>query len=132
MRKSSTDEKLGKTDASCTSTPSEKEGLIVTRVDRETTENFWITMHVRLHSPLASDDGQTVVGYYRVIGMASSIGSLRDGIEAEAADGTIDWKETTWQRREPDEVAEGIAPFVRLGESIWYRSGKMFYPESQS
>ena len=82
---------------------------------------------VLLHTPLVDDEKNTIRGYYVVLGVSTHAPDPRAMLRAAITDGSIDWNDTTWQRREPAEAGEDIQPFVTPGQDVWYRSGRMFF-----
>jgi len=92
-------------------------------------KSYWVTVHVRLREPLASDDGSVVTGYFRVFGMWSDEEDLRNTIASEIHDGAIDWSDTTYELKNLSQMSEDIRQLSVADQPIWYSSGRMFYSD---
>ena len=82
---------------------------------------------VLLSEPLNTEDGDQIRGYYVILGVSTNSSDPRPILRSQILDGVIDWSDTTWHRREPDDVDDEIKRFSDPRREIWYRSGRMFF-----
>ncbi|HEX4954530.1 MAG TPA: hypothetical protein VF017_14150 [Thermoanaerobaculia bacterium] len=96
---------------------------------------YWITLCIDLHEPISFEDGEeeaVAVGYYRHFGVAASReGRCWELVEADVSDGEVFWPDC--RIREVDVASLGVQVLRRAGdwsaEGIWYRSGRIFFPD---
>lgn len=90
-------------------------------------ESYWVVVSVSLHAALEVTGGGLAIGYYRQFGIRSSAANLREAILAETRDGVIDWDEVDMFPMTPSQAPEPIRPYIVMDQSVWYRSGRMFF-----
>ena len=98
-------------------------------------DDYWVLVHVRLFSPLASADASTLRqlhGYYRNLGIRSAPNRIQLHAAEAIDDGTIDWSDSEWNLVDPSSldatVRSRITPVTP--EGVWYTGGRLFYSDS--
>jgi hypothetical protein len=97
--------------------------------------DHWATIHVRLHSPIHDVDDPTGIptqGYYRVFGLRAAPNRVRELLTSAVPDGAIDWSDSECRVVDPETLDQTIQRQIRpvVVEGIWYRSGHVFYADS--
>jgi hypothetical protein len=97
--------------------------------------DYWATIHVRLHSPIHDIDdptGTPIQGYYQALGLRAAPNRVRELVTAAVSDGAIDWRDSDCRVVDPETLDQTIRRQVRpvVVEGIWYRSGHIFYADS--
>lgn len=92
-------------------------------------------MHVRLHSPIhdvENPTGTPVQGYYQVFGLRAEPNRVRALLTIAVPDGAIDWRDSECRIVDPETLDQAIQRQVQpvVAEGIWYRSGRMFYSDT--
>jgi hypothetical protein len=90
----------------------------------------WVLAHVVLAEPLPINGGpDVVVGYYQTFGVACAPNSVRELVERQVQDGTIDWADSEVSPVDParldPEVLSLALPLA--GPGVWYSSGRSFH-----
>jgi hypothetical protein len=91
-------------------------------------KGYLATVCVHLSQPLTTEDGDTVRGYYVVLGVSTRSSDPRSILSSEVTDGIIDWSDTSWHLREPADAEDDIKRSSDPKHQVWYRSGRMFFP----
>ena len=97
--------------------------------------DYWATMHVRLHSPIHDVEdpaGTPTQGYYQVFGLRAAPNRVRELLTSAVHDGAIDWRDSECRVVDPQMLDQAIRRQVQpvIAEGFWYRSGHMFYADS--
>ena len=92
--------------------------------------SYWVSACVLFDRPILADSGERVRGYYVQLGIRCSPSELRSRLEGIISDGNIDWHDTTWERRDPSDVDDGLirSRMNAHAEFVWYRSGRILFP----
>lgn len=98
--------------------------------------DYWATVHVRLANPIPDIDdptGAPVQGYYQVLGLRAEPNCVRELLTKAIPDGAIDWRDSEYRVVDPETLDQTVQRQIRpvLTEGIWYRSGHMFYADSE-
>lgn len=92
-------------------------------------QKFFVLVRVQLKEPFLTDE-QTMIGYYQNIGVAAyDEVQAKDLVLKMVDDGTVDWLRSEWidfQTVLP--VIKARAATVTT-PAIWYRSGRVLFPD---
>lgn len=93
--------------------------------------DHWVILQVMLRTPIEVPGEAHAVGYYRNLGVRCAPERLKRVLETEVKDDTIVWDKTKWSEVAIDELDEIVRErtIPVSGEGIWYRSGRLFFPD---
>jgi len=95
--------------------------------------DYWVTIHVRLHEPLAVEDGEPAGGYFRILGVRCTPLRLRSLLEERAPDGAIVRDDDThWHEVSLNDLDRRLRASLSPADSecVWHESGRIYFPAS--
>lgn len=97
--------------------------------------DHWVTVDVRLHTPLSIEGGgKPAVGYLRILGLRCTPLRLRSFVEEFVSDGTVVWQKTEWHEIDLNRLSRSLRREidVRQDECAWHLSGRIFFPDGDA
>jgi hypothetical protein len=98
--------------------------------------DVWAQVCVRLLEPVPGSDpaGSPMVGYFRNIAVRLPGPQPKSFLEHLIPDGVVDWDETEVSEVDPSSLDADVRNCVTAPDKdgVWYRSGRMYFPEDDS
>lgn len=95
--------------------------------------DHWVMVSVKLHEPIPTDTGTgPIVGYFRNLGIRCALQRIRDLVELEVADGSVEWEATEYCELDVAELDKDTLKRADITpeEGVWYRSGRVLYSDA--
>ncbi|HEX2878536.1 MAG TPA: hypothetical protein VHO25_03255 [Polyangiaceae bacterium] len=95
--------------------------------------DYWLTIHVRLHEPLAVEGQGPSVGYLRVFGVRCTPLHLHSFVEENATDGSVEWSQSESATIDINDLKRSLRNQLNPpnAECLWHQSGRIFFPEEE-
>jgi hypothetical protein len=100
--------------------------------------DFWATIRVELRVPVEIKDPDDsaptfAAGYYRIFGIRATSDTVRGLMEAEVGEDIVVWSDSSWEEIDLNTLERTIEERIAdvEGEGIWYRSGRVFFSDSE-